>query len=82
LNVFYYNIIGEKSDFAQLRLVLKCVLISSHGNAHVESGFSINGEMLVENLHEESLISQQQVYDALLPAGGVAAVEVDKSMLQ
>jgi SMC interacting uncharacterized protein involved in chromosome segregation len=38
--------------------------------------------MLVENLHDESLVAQRQVYDAVNAAGGVAAVEVDKSMLQ
>ena len=54
----------------------------SHGNASVESGFSVNQEMLVENLHEESLVAQRQVYDAVLAAGGVAAVEIEKSMLQ
>jgi len=82
LDDFYYNIIGDNSDFTELWSVHKCVLVLSHGNANVESGFSVNGGILVENLHEESLIAQRQVYDAVLACGGVAAVEVDKSLLQ
>ena len=70
------------SEFVDLWSVLKCVFVLSHGNSSVESGFSVNQEMLVENLHEESLVAQRQVYDAVLAAGGVAAVEIDKSMLQ
>ena len=82
LDAFYCNIIGKNSEFADLWSVLKCVFILSHGNASVESGFSINGEMLVENLCGDSLIAQHQVYDAVLAAGGITAVKVDKSMLQ
>ena len=82
LDAFYFSITGDKSDFAELWSVVKCVLVLSHGNANVESGFSVNGEMLMENLHEQSLVAQRQVYDAVLAAGGVTAVEVDKSLLQ
>ena len=39
-------------------------LILSHGSAAVESGFSINNDMLVENLLEESLVGQRIVYDS------------------
>ena len=35
-----------------------------------------------KNLHEQSLVAQRQVYDAVLAAVGVTAVEVDKSLLQ
>ena len=62
--------------------MLKCVFVLLHGNASVESGFSVNGEMLVGNLHAESLVAQHELYDGVLAAGGVTTVEVDKSMLQ
>jgi len=31
----------------------------SHGNAAVESGFSVNEGMLVENFHEDSMVGQE-----------------------
>ena len=53
----------------------------SHGNTTVESGFSINGDMLVENLHEESLVAQRVVYDAIQSAGGIKSIQIDRSLL-
>ena len=48
--------------------VTKIVLILSHGNTQVESGFSINNNILVENLHESSIVAQRQVYDGIVHA--------------
>lgn len=53
----------------------------SHGNASVESGFSINKSLLIENLHENTLINQRHVYDAILEAGGLHAVDINKKLL-
>ena len=36
----------------ELREIMKLVMILSHGNSHVESGFSANEEMLVEIISE------------------------------
>ena len=57
-------------------------MILSHGNASVESGFSVNGDMLIENLHEESLVAQRQVYDGVRSLGGLLKVKIDKRMQQ
>ena len=57
----------------------------SHGQASVESGFSVNQSMLVENLQEESLIAQRQVYDGQQSLGGLkslnnGSIDITKSM--
>ena len=57
------------------------VLILSHGNAQVESGFSINGDILSENLHGESVVAQRQVYDRIHDQGGVLNVDITKEMM-
>ena len=62
--------------------VTKIVLILPHGNAQVESGFSTNNDILVENLHESSVVAQRQVYDGIVHAGGVRNVEVTWSMVK
>ena len=38
--------------------------------------------MLVENLHESSLVAQRTVFDSISYAGGVLGVSVDKRMMQ
>ena len=66
-----------------LRAVIKMFLILSHGNASLERGFSINKEILVENLKHESLIAQRVIYDAVTDAGGlIPTFNISKSMVQ
>ena len=51
--------------------VVHRVLTFSHGNADVESGFSVNEALLADNLKEESLINLRIVNDAIAYYGSV-----------
>lgn len=82
LDKFYVNLIGSSPEYADLLSVIRSILILSHGNAAVESGFSINSDFLVDNLHEDSLVAQRTVYDAVKASGGVTAVNINRAMLQ
>ena len=57
LDVFYHKAIGSKEEFKEIWSVFQIVFILFHWNARVESGFSVNADMLVENLKRESLIA-------------------------
>jgi len=46
----------------------------------VERGFSINKELLVDNMQEKSIIAMRQVYDAVVSAGGILKVERTKKL--
>ena len=81
LDDLWLEVIPASDDYKDLRLFLKIILILSHGNAFSESGFSINKEILVENLTEESLIGQRRVYDAIQYHGGVENIEINKSLI-
>ena len=74
LDDFMVSILSDKEDLAVLYEVIQMVLILSHGNAQVESGFSINGDILSENLQEESVVAQRQVYDGIHYQGRVLNV--------
>ena len=50
LDVFYHKAIGSKEEFKEIWSVFQIVFILSHGNARVESGFSVNAYVLVGNL--------------------------------
>jgi len=82
LDSLYHKLLNAQAEYADLFLVIKFVMILSHGNAAVESGFSINGDMLVENMHEESLIAQRHVYDGVKNLGGLLNVKIDRKMQQ
>ena len=67
---------------ATLREVVKFVIILSHGNACVESEFSANEEMLVENMSEGSLIAQRMVFKGVMNGGDISNVDVNRKMLK
>ena len=52
-----------------------------YGNARVESGFSVNRDMLIENFKKVSLVAQRQVYDAIKAKGGILNVNITSEML-
>ena len=81
LDDFMVSILSDKEDLAVLYEVIQMVLILSHGNAQVESGFLINGDTLSENLQEESVMAQRQVYDGIHNEGGVLNVNITKEMM-
>jgi len=49
---------------------VKLVLMLSLGNASVESGFSVNSDILVDNLHKESLVVRRILYDTIQTGDG------------
>ena len=55
----FYSRILDSSVTLDLENVVRLVLILSHGNARVESGFSINNDILSEDMLEESIVSQR-----------------------
>ena len=74
----FYKI--HSSPYPELWNLIKLVLIVSHGNARVEAGFSVNKDMLVPNLKEETLEAHRLVYDAIRIAGGPSKVVITNAM--
>ncbi|KAJ8880378.1 hypothetical protein PR048_016847, partial [Dryococelus australis] len=68
-------------EYQDLWEVVKMCLIFSHGNATVEIGFSVNKSLLVENLHEESLVAQRKVYDDIKYYETIHNVPITQKML-
>ena len=60
---------------------MQIVVLLSHGNATVKSGFSVNNDLLIENLKERTVVSQRLVYDFVKNSGGALKVEISKNML-
>ena len=75
------NSVSQLKSHSELLFVVKFVLIPAHGNARVESGFSINEDVLVENTKEESFVASRQVYEGVVKEGGVSEVQIGKRMI-
>ena len=69
LDEFFMRYLSDTVRFNNFMLIVKMVLTLSHGQADVERGFSLNDKLLVENMQEQSLISQRIVKDHMLPSG-------------
>jgi hypothetical protein len=72
---------GNSENFDELWKVVKCLLLLSHGQASVERGFSVNKEIEVENLHEESVVAQRLICDHVASVGGIRNVQLSKQLL-
>lgn len=82
LDAFYYQYLHGKEEFKDLWTVVRIVMTLSHGNASPESGFSINKDILVENMQETSLVALRTIYDAVKSQGGPLSEKVTPEMLQ
>ena len=65
LNSFLSDYMEGVDKFANLWKVCKIIFTLSHGQADIERGFSVNEELLIENMKQKSLVSQRLVCDQL-----------------
>ena len=65
LDEFIWPFVMRLSDNKELYTVCKVLFASSHGQSFTERGFSVNKEVLDDNMQEKSLISQRIVYDTI-----------------
>ena len=54
-------------QFAKLWDIFKMLLTISHGQASVKRGYSVNKDMLIENLHEKTVVALRTVHFTKLP---------------
>lgn len=80
LDSFWVKILAERQG-ENLKKVIKILLPLSHGNATLERGFSVNGDLVVENLSEESLIAQRLIYDSIHTFGGIGKLVITKDLI-
>ena len=81
LDTFYSRILDSPST-VDLENIVRLVMIISHGNARVESGFSVNDDILLPNMLEETIVSQRIVYEGVQKAGGPTKIEVTPDMMK
>jgi len=76
------KIFAGNEKFTPLWKVVIMVLILSHGIAAVESGFSVNKELLVKNMEDETIVAQRVLFHAIRVAGmDVTEVDISHKMI-
>lgn len=77
----FTRLLSDNGSTTHLWVVVKMVLALFHGQAAVESGFSVNEDILVENLTEQSIMAQRAVLNAIQYYGGVLDVSLTTALL-
>ena len=67
--------------YQRLFKVVQLLLVLSHGQASVERGFSVNKELEVENLSNQSLVAQRLVCDHVKAVDGILNVPITQALL-
>ena len=78
LDTFLGLYLANENQFKDLWYICKLIFTLSHGQSNVERGFSLNKEILQENLKEKSLVAQRIVYDTLK----VSNVKLDQFVIK
>ena len=65
LDTFLGNYMQDHILFAKLWDIFKMLLTISHGQASVERGYSVNKDMLIENLLETTVVALRTVHDSI-----------------
>ena len=77
----FWSEICDSHSMIDLLNIIRLVLVISHGNDRVESGFSINGDIILPNMLCESIVAQRIVYEAVAEAGNATKVLIDEEMI-
>ena len=67
--------------YQKLFKVVQHLLVLLHGQASVERGFSVNKELEVENLANQSLVAQRLVSDHINAVGGILMISIAQPLL-
>ena len=79
---FYMNLFSGVPHFPELEEVVKLCVILSHGNARVESDFSINKLIMDVNMKEQSLVAQSIIYGCVMTEVGPIKADINSVMMK
>ena len=82
LDSFFVDLIHGNARYRKCWTVFKIVFTLSHGQAAVEKGFSVNEELLFENLQQTSLISYSLICDYYDFSKPISAIPLTNEMLK
>ena len=82
LDDFYFHVI-QIQQYKSLSFVLRLILTLSRGQAAVGRCFSINNNVLIQNMNTENVIARKVIKDHMLSNKlDAATIEIDKSLLK
>ncbi|XP_070176232.1 uncharacterized protein [Littorina saxatilis] len=81
LDSLYFSLLALRKEWKDLWCVIRELLMLSHGQASVERGFSVNKEIMTDNMKGRTLVAQRHVTDHIANVGGAEKVMLSKKLL-
>lgn len=81
VDLFWYEALSKNPECNKLWLVVKQLLILSHGQATVERGFSVNRQIETENMSDQTTVARRIICDHVAAVGGILNVTINKQLL-
>lgn len=69
LDEFYHTLMSDIGIYNHLWDVVQRILVVSHGQAVVERGFSVNDDMLLQNMKQPTLVARRLIHDTMTSLG-------------
>ena len=80
LDGFFVEFLDEERDYTKLWRIMRMILVLSHGQASVESGFSVNRQIEEVNLQHKSIEAQRVICDEVDYGEGILNVPLTKEL--
>ena len=81
LDEMFHEILSTNATYSKLWIVLRQIILLSHGQASVERGFSVNKEVAADNLPEQSFVAMRVINDHIASVGGILKVDIPRQLL-
>ena len=82
LDELLFDTMANNSSMHKLWSCVKMLLLLSHGQASVERGFSVNKQVELDNLDEDTFVAKRIICDHVASVGGLQNIDAsDKQML-
>ena len=80
LDELFFSALSINKEWNSLWKIVKDILVLSHGQASVERGFSVNKEIMTDNMQQKTLIAQRTIADHLRCVGGAGNICITKGL--
>jgi len=81
VDVLLFDYMASDTSYNKLWIIVKQLLLLSHGQATVERGFSVNRHIEVENITDETVSSRRMICDHMKFVGGITNIDITNKRL-
>jgi len=81
VDVLLFDTMANNPSLGKLWTCVKALLLLSHGQASVERGFSVNRQVEIDNLSEDTFVAKRLICDHVTSVGGLKNIDTSNKAL-